>query len=122
MKKPTEAIEWLKAYGLVGTFVYQEYAQEILAYIDSIPEWPADLTRERLEELADEAYSGWSNRFDALRRLAAIAPKRGKRKVDLWWHESWTDTIPPHAQYAGQSELTDGVGGWRKVGEVEIDA
>lgn len=117
MKKPVEAIKRWRD-GKAGNL--DEAA--IIAYLDSIPEWPADLTRERLEELASEHYSGWANRFDALRRLAKLAPKREKRKVELWYHESWADAKPPYAQYAGQSELINGVDGWRKVGVAEIDA
>lgn len=113
MKKPTEAIERMRR-------VWGDDLKEVLAYLDSIPEWPADLTRERLGELADQSTT-LAATCDALRRLAAIAPKREKRKVELWKHESWEDTMSPHVQYAGQSELTDGVGGWCKVGEVEID-
>lgn len=128
MKKPTEAIEWLKEYGLVGTFAHEGYVQEILAYIDSIPEWPAYLTRGRLEELAMLARECTLSTAqiaitDALRRLAELAPLKEKRKVELWKHESWTSSsAPPITQYAGQGELTEGVDGWRKVGEVEIDA
>lgn len=48
--------------------------------------------------------------------------KKEKRKVELWYHESWADAKPPYAQYAGQSELINGVDGWRKVGVAEIDA
>lgn len=81
MKKPTEAIEWMKKYDFVGTSVYQqEYVQEIIAYLDSIPEWPADLTRERLEKLADQTWS-FAGPCNALRRLAAIAPKAEKMKL-----------------------------------------
>lgn len=117
MKKPTEAIEWLKEYGLVDTFAHEGYVQEILAYIDSIPEWPAYLTRERLEELASEACSSWYDRSDALRRLAAIAPKRGKRKVALWQKITEDCYIPKPLDW-----VPDKPTGWRKVGEVELDA
>ena len=113
MKKPTEAIERMRR-------VWGDDLKEVLAYLDSIPEWPADLTRERLEELADEAYSGWSNRFDALSRLAAIAPKRGKRKVDLWWHDGSRVSVWDEQSEAKRKAWI--VGGWRKVGGAEIDA
>lgn len=119
MKKPTEAIERVRELYRDGC-LWDYSVKRALAYIDSIPEWPADLTRERLEELARRGT--WNQCTDAIFRLAAIAPKREKRKVELWNHETWADAIPPYAQYAGQSGLTDGVGGWRKVGEVEIDA
>ena len=127
MKKPTEAIERIRGFATLGEpwGGGESYAnlRAILAYLDSIPEWPADLTRERLEELASNPPPFANNdRSDALRRLAAIAPKRGKRKVELWYHESWADAKPPYAQYAGQSELINGVDGWRKVGVAEIDA
>ena len=113
MKKPTEAIERMRR-------VWGDDLKEVIAYLDSIPEWPADLTRERMEELAQvESPNECSN---ALSRLAAIAPKRGKRKVELWNHESWTSSATPITLYAGQCAITDGVDGWRKAGEVEIDA
>lgn len=153
MKKPTEAIERFRL-----AEARPEDEDAILAYLDSIPEWPADLTRERLEELAmyvqRHICSVSSDKLiDALRRLAELAPKREvqnkwigcgecdtcfdchegktrcirldkkeKRKVELWYHESWADAKPPYAQYAGQSELINGVDGWRKVGVAEIDA
>lgn len=83
--KPVEAIERMREWSKWNN----EDLNAVLAYIDSIPDgsvpvvWPAELTLERLEEL--------SNRFgpdgvtrDALRALAAIAPGRKKRVVNLW--------------------------------------
>ena len=108
MKKPTEAIERMRR-------VWGDDLKEVIAYLDSIPEWPADLTRERMEELAQvESPNECSN---ALSRLAAIAPKREKRKVELWEHddgrlEAWPLPVNPAWNRAG----------WRKVGEAEIDA
>lgn len=77
MKKPVEAIKrWRN--GKAGNL--DEAA--IIAYLDSIPEWPAGLTREWLEELASNPPPFANNdRSDALRRLAAIAPKAEKMKL-----------------------------------------
>jgi len=53
--------------------------------------WPADLTRERLNELASaidtsqpNAWECWPGQANALRALATIAPVRKKRVVNLW--------------------------------------
>ena len=113
MKKPVEAIERMRR-------VWGDDLKEVIAYLDSIPEWPADLTRELLGELADGGYSSWNARSDALRRLAAIAPKRGKRKVDLWWHDGSRVRVWDEQSEAKRKAWIEG--GWRKVGEVEIDA
>ena len=126
MKKPVEAIERMRGFYGSG-HLWDDSVKIVLSYLDSMPEWPADLTRERLEELVVDMGTRAigtpeRNAQHALRRLSAIAPKRGKRKVELWNHESLAGAIPPYAQYAEQDVLTDGVGGWRKVGEVEIDA
>lgn len=49
-------------------------------------EWPKELTRERLEELADYRIptSDADARSNALRALAAIAPKKRTRMVNAW--------------------------------------
>lgn len=109
-------------------------ATAILAYLDSIQDdavpvvWPKELTRERLEELADRggfatgeingeviarAKLDYSSRSDALRALAAIAPVKRKRMVNLWRHDE--------ANINAYSDVSDDEamrirGGWRKVG------
>ncbi len=75
-------------------------AAAILAYLDSLSdtcvcvEWPAELTRERLEKLASSWQSayGVGDAVSALRALAAIAPVRKKRVVNLWQHVA--DDLP----------------------------
>jgi len=67
-------------------------AAAILAYLDSLSdtcvcvEWPAELTRERLEKLASSWQSayGVGDAVSALRALAAIAPVKRKRVVNIW--------------------------------------
>lgn len=98
MKKPKEAIERMRK-DLRGNSMSscEEDCRTILAWADSIPAdavpvvWPADLTRERLEELADKigprnenAWECWPGQESALRALAAIAPVRKKRVANLW--------------------------------------
>lgn len=97
--KPKDAIERMRA--IYGKFAPWEDPnivsdiQALLAYLDAIPDgavpvvWPADLTRERLEELARQSHADMhmmsvSDRSHALRALAAIAPQKKKRVVNLW--------------------------------------
>lgn len=46
--------------------------------------WPAELTRERLEEFADEWRVQFAEPCKALLAIAAIAPQRKKRVVNIW--------------------------------------
>lgn len=85
MDKPVAAIERLRDR-VNGLDAPGDTA--ILAYLDSIPEgavpvvWPKEWTRERLEELA--ATSAYRPHYEALCAIAAIAPERKKRVVNLW--------------------------------------
>lgn len=86
--KPVAAIErireWIDKYPASA----MKNEREVLAYLDSIPDdavpvvWPKELTRERLEELA--ATSAYRPHYEALCAIAAIAPVRKKRVVNLW--------------------------------------
>ena len=110
MKKPVYELNELRPYAS-GLW------KAVFNYADSIPEdaymcaWPADLTRERLEELV--AGSAYSHAADALSRLAAIAPKREKRRVEIWEDANGELHVraPGHALPA-----------WTKKGECEVDA
>ena len=86
--------------------------------------WPRMLTRQcLLDQAVMIGNAGFNGTASDLHELAAIAPEEKKRrKVELWWHESWQPSMPPHAQLSGVSMFSDGVGGWRKVGECEVDA
>lgn len=91
--KPVAAIErmreWIDKYPASD----MKNEREVLAYLASIPDdavpvvWPKELTRERLERLADSVDArviDTAKLNDALRALAAIAPERKKRVVNLW--------------------------------------
>ena len=120
MKKPVDAIERLNQY-CAGESHGRGFTcdlKAILAYLDSTPEWPADLTRERLKELV--AGSAYSHAADALRRLAQIAPKREQRKVALWKDEAHGGDII--ALPLDRIPNIDKAGWWRRVGECEVDA
>lgn len=128
MKKPTQEIERMRAWAVDGYFWSGKGptidGKAILAYLDSIKEWPADLTRERLEELADSEYPMMAARWDALRRLAELAPKREKRKVALYEYQGHSDGATTYGAIVGFTFDGPMPGGfpWRKVGEAEIDA
>lgn len=91
MDRPKEAIEQM----LEDRWCVIKDWNSVLAYLDwlegkHVVEWPAELTRERLEKLAD----GEMHQEDrmiaihaALRALAAIAPQKKKRVAELWIHE-----------------------------------
>lgn len=111
MKKPVDAIERMRKFytrGYMTANFSSDEGSAILAYLDSLKPWPADLTRERLIELASNGEAG--ARSKTLRRLAELAPEREKRMVEIWehkngareWHDMGKDYSP---------EL-----GWRKVG------
>ena len=84
----------------------------ILAYLGSLKPWPADLTRERLEDIARNG--GWNKCTDIILRLAELAPVREKRRVSLWQHEAavslhvFADGNDPNGKGPSQP--------WRKVG------
>lgn len=106
--KPKDAIEELRH--MCRHDSVDSGGRAILAYLDSLPdtcvcvEWPAELTRERLEEAAEAlAVSDWRDLSNALRALAAIAPVRKKRVVNLWrngmnqlqeWPVEWEPSPP----------------------------
>ena len=113
MKKPKEAIERLRR-----NHADRDDRVSILDYLDSLPdwigEWPADLTGDRLEELADCEVSLQDERSQALRALVAIAPQRKKRMVNVWQ--------TPYALVVRNAPNDYAVDGWRKVGgPFEVD-
>ena len=112
MKKPKETIKRMRSWVLYGQMGFDRTA--ILAWADSIPDdavcvvWPKELTRERLEHLATYAAAD-SQVVQAFRALAAIAPVRKKRMVNLWAHGSGA----PIVVNDGDSPVGQM---WRKVG------
>lgn len=78
MDKPKEAIERMRKNWQLNAVDYAA----ILAYLDSLPEWPKELTRERLERVAKAG--SWNQCTDLIFALAAIAPVRKKRVVNIW--------------------------------------
>ena len=125
MKKPKEAIERLRR-----NHADRDDRVSILDYLDSLPDsfeivpeghvcvkWPEGLTRERMRGLADcisgvTNNDGWAS--DALRALAAIAPQRKKRMVNVWQ--------TPYALVVRNAPNDYAVDGWRKVGgPFEVD-
>lgn len=123
VKKPTEAIERMRKAAETEWPITFDGIEDILAYLDSIPEgavpvvWPDELTRERLEELA-LSHTLIVSRSEALRALAAIAPKREKRKVALWKNDCGDlKAIAPDAMTPANGFN----GRWTLVGEGEIE-
>lgn len=112
MKKPVEAIERMRMWvsGSVEHF-FTSNGKAILAYLGSRKPWPADLTRERLEDIARNG--GWNKCTDIILRLAELAPVREKRMVEIWENPAnknlsmWENDSPPNGWIAA---------GWRKVG------
>lgn len=129
-------MKYTKPKRLAAGFSDLDYSA-IFAFLDSLPDefeivepgmtqvrWPEGVTRNELLGWGADLERYLPEGADILRyiaRLAAIAPEeKKKRKVELWRHESWPSSMPPHAQISGASMFSDGVGGWRKVGECEV--
>ncbi len=103
----------------------------VLAYLDwlegkSVVEWPKELTRERLEEFANQ-FGPSGKCCDALRALAAIAPQRKKRVVSIW-EEKGANGHPNNIAYhvlsvdAERTSNDHHYMGWRKVaGPIELE-
>lgn len=95
MKKPEAAIERMRGWYLPRQA--HDDREPILAYLDSLKPWPADLTR-RLHGLFGRYKNPYPVKFDrpvpydeelaeVLAAVLALAPKREKRKVEIWEHE-----------------------------------
>lgn len=100
---------------------------EILAYLDwlegkRVVDWPKDLTRERLEKLAEEWNADTQlHRSKALRALAAIAPGRKKRVVNLWMQDG-KDSVTNIEAYGVEWNPNCGDVRYRKVaGPIELE-
>ena len=131
MERPKEAIERMRRfYG--GESPYVPTTDEciaILAYLDwlegkHICEWPGELTLERLEYYA-KCIELWEEKIAiALRALAAVAPQKRKRVVNLWLINGATPDVQPSVfreEYDpnGNAIRPDT---WRKVaGPIEIE-
>lgn len=125
--KPDKAIRWLR--GESSQWGSDQEA-DILAFLDSLPDefeivepgnvqvkWPKELTRERLNQLADYRSSA-TDSVAALQALSAIAPEeKKKRKVALWIRYCEDRYIPksPDWEPCGVEAME-----WRKVGECEV--
>ena len=107
MKKPHGAIDWLREY-MDCQQVLGNRPRDLLTFLDSLPdtfeivepgkvqvEWPTELTSERLELFASTMETNrnrnntWASEYfidieNALRALAAIAPRKRTRMVNLW--------------------------------------
>lgn len=93
--KPKDAIAALRHYMADRVWPDMPAASlgRVLAWADSIPDgavpvvWPADCTKQTLDGFADSMKAnGHIGAANALRALAAIAPVRKKRVVNLWQH------------------------------------
>ena len=117
MKKPKEAAKWFNEVQLSGI------GRELQLFLNSLPdefeivpaglhvcEWPKELTRERLEELAN--CSLYERHAQALRALAAIAPERKKRMVNLWESQGFLQGFKDGYNPNGNDKSEP----WRKVG------
>ncbi len=89
--KPKDAIAALRHYmaDRVWPDMPQASLERVLAWADSIPDepvvWPADCTKQTLDGFADSMKAnGHIGAANALRALAAIAPQKKKRVVNLW--------------------------------------
>ena len=91
-------------------------------------EWPKRLTRERLEKLAEEiGYKDcfkspvWPNQYGALSALAAIAPEAPKKRRAYIYERELPHGMIERAWHDSEWPCHAADGGWRKVGECEID-
>jgi len=129
MDKPKEAIERMRRfYG--GESPYVPTTDEciaILAYLDwlegkHVCEWPIRLNEDFLMNLAAQHDS--AAKEEALRALAAVAPQKRKRVVNLWLINGATPDVQPSVfreEYDpnGNAIRPDT---WRKVaGPIEIE-
>lgn len=77
-----EAIKTLESWK--NEYEFAGLSEAIRTVLPHVVEWPADLTRERLELLTNHPDFSMSDYRVVLRQLAAIAPERKKRVVNLW--------------------------------------
>jgi len=92
--KPVAAIERIREWSRGNAWHFAPprlEAETIVAWADSIPDgavpvvWPADCTKQTLDGFADSMKAnGHIGAANALRALAAIAPQKKKRVVNLW--------------------------------------
>ena len=113
MERPKEAIERVSSWWAGNTDT-----DNVLAYLDwlegkHVCEWPSELTRERLLDLALEMNLQASPRHEiALKTLAAIAPQK-KRVVNLYRDVNG---------FLHEREKREPESSWRKVaGPIEIE-
>lgn len=91
---------------------------EILGPGEAAVKWPKEFTREHLLRLADTSLHGMNpmGMAVALRALAAIAPERKKRRVNIWKDKcgcyrlrevGWSDPQCNWRKVAGPIEIED---------------
>ena len=100
----------------------QEAIKETLAWLEGkhVVDWPKELTRERLEEFANQ-FGPSGKCCDALRALAAIAPVRKKRVVNLWMQDG-KDSVTNIEAYGVEWNPNCGDVRYRKVaGPIELE-
>lgn len=119
MDRPKEAIERIRSW-----WAGNSDTDNVLAYLDwlegkHVVEWPAELTRERLEELAFGNECGDAlARTKALRALATITPQKKKRMVNLWEQNNFLQGFKEGCDPNGRDDRRP----WRKVaGPIELE-
>jgi len=116
MDRPKEAIERIREWKMLDANSAVDL-RALFAYLDwlegkHVVEWPVELTRERLEDLS--SLDNIRDSAKALYALAAIAPQRKKRVVNIW--ETGVGNL-----LAIPVEQTPNMNHWRKVaGPIEI--
>ena len=132
-KKPQNAMYMLDLVVEGGGVL--NWVRDVKAFLHSLPaefeivqpgmtqvRWPDGVTRSELDGWCDDLTRYVPENADILRylrQLAAIAPvEKKKRKVWLWEKD--------HPHYTERSWTSNDIdrsgGGWRKVGECEVDA
>lgn len=127
MDRPKEAIEEVRKWSGVTGWSPGGSMEKVFAYLDwlegkHVVDWPKELTRERLEELAFGNECGDAiARTHALRALAAIAPVRKKRVVNLWMQDG-KDSVTNIEAYGVEWNPNCGDVRYRKVaGPIELE-
>ena len=99
---------------------------EAADFIDSLEgkhvcEWPKELTRERLQQVAN-GFSERATIHGMLHTIAAIAPDAPKKRRAYIYERELPHGMIERAWHDSEWTCHAADGGWRKVGECEIDA
>ena len=119
MKKPQAELDRMREWVADGAFRWpgntpHNDGTAILAYLDSLKLWPADLTRERLRALGDALPADYPTGRKQLHQLAELAPEREKRMVNLWRYKTQEGIDFLCEREPNWLPLVSD--GWRKVG------